>query len=454
MTVSRSIGMTRGSAATGWHAAVRGRMKLVAAKLVFAVLVATPGAAEETTPTAAEKIVVVAGTVGVVDALRTSAAFADAGDRDMAIAVLRDKLAGFKDPADIAHLNHQLGQHHMDAGDWQAARDAYGTVVGLTEHLPTRMAQTAWNNLATATFQLGDYADVVRVVNEWHGGTVEPTPRSWQTLSLAHYVQGDYEPALEAGLAYVETVRRDGELGGCAVETALPSSRSGERTRTGRPAVRAANCQRARKGALVSAKFAGSLRFLRYAVSALEVPDTAAPEVADVLEQANEWIRAGTPQVASSALTDALAAPGLDEGDAALLREKLAWVYQLQGNHRRVQELFAEIVGAVAQGAELPAPIYHRTLLRYAGVSNLLGDHRRAVETLEEWRARVPSPSPAEQRRFLEAAAIAHLKLGLGEGGDLADEFLALLEETSEEVPDAFAKVWSAARCCGGSRGP
>lgn len=372
MTVSRSIGMTRG---------VRGRMNLVAAKLVFVVLVAMPGAAEETTPTVAEEDVVVAGTVGVVDALRTSAAFADAGDRDMAIAVLRDKLAGFKDPADIAHLNLELGQHHMDAGDWQAARDAYGTVVGLTEHLPARMAQTAWNNLATATFQLGDYADVVRVFNEWHGGTVEPTPRSWQTLSLAHYVQGDYEPALEAGLAYAEARRRDGER--------------------------------------VSAKFAGLLRFMRYASSAMEVPDAAAPEVADVLEQANERIRAGAPQGAHSALTDALAAPGLDAGDAALLREKLAWVYQLQGNNRGVQELFAEILESVAQGAELPAPIYHRTLLRYAGVSNLLGDHRRALEALEEWRARVHSPSPAEQRRFLEAAAIAHLKLGSDKGGRL-----------------------------------
>ena len=121
-------------------------------------------------------------------------------------------------------------------------------------------------------------------------------------------------------------------------------------------------------------------------------------------------------------------------------------VYQLQGNNRGVQELLADIVESVAQGAELPAPIYHRTLLRYAGVSNLLGDHRRALEALEEWRARVPSPSPAEHRRFLEATAIAHLKLGLDEGDDLAREFLALLEETSEEVPDAFARVWGAAR--------
>lgn len=408
MTVSRRTGMTRESVASGWHVGVRGHMKLVAAKLVLTVLVATPCAAEDTTPGAAEEGEVVTGAVGVVDALRKSAAFADAGDRDMAIAVLRDTLTRLHDPADIAHLNFQVGQHHMAARDWQAARDAYGTVVGLTEHLPAHMAQSAWNNLATATFQVGDYADVVRVVNEWHRDTAEPTARSWQTLSHAHYVQGDYEPALEAGLAHVQALRRDGER--------------------------------------VSARFASSLRFLRYAVGALEVPDTAAPEVADVLEQANERIRAGAPQGAGSALTDALAAPDLDEGDAALLREKLAWVYQLQGNNRGVQELFAEIVESVARGAQLPAPIYHRTLLRYAGVSNLLGDHRRAVEVLEEWRARVASPSPAEQRRFLEAAAIAHLKLGLDEGGDLAREFLALLEETSEEMPDAFAKAWTAAR--------
>ena len=412
MIVSGRIGMTCGGAAAGWRVGVRGHMKLAAAKLVVAVLVATPAAAEQTTPGAAEAAEaaeegdVVAG--GVVDVLRKSAAFADAGDRDATIAVLRDTLTRLQAPADIAHLNLQLGQHHMAAGDWQAARDAYGTVVGLTEHLSAQMAQSAWNNLATATFQLGDYADVVRVVNEWHRDTVEPTARSWQTLSYAHYVQGDYEPALEAGLAYVQALRRDGER--------------------------------------VSARFAGSLRFLRYAVGALEVPDTVAPEVADVLEQANERIRAGAPQRARSALTDALAAPGLDEGDAALLREKLAWVYQLQGNNRAVQELFSEIVESVAQGAELPAPIFHGTLLRYAGVSNMLGDHRRALEALEEWRARVPGPSPAEQRRYLEAAAIAHLELGLDEGGDLAREFLALLDETLEEVPDAFAKAWSAAR--------
>lgn len=397
MTVNRRIGMTRGSATTGWHMGVRRQMMLVAARFALTVLVAMPGAAEEGE--------VVAGAVGAGDGLRKSAALKDAGDHDMAITVLRDALTRLHSPADIAHLNFQVGQHHMAAGDWQAARDAYATVVGLTEHLPARMAQSAWNNLATATFQLGDYADVVRVVNEWHRDTAEPTARSWQTLSHAHYVQGDFEAALEAGLAHVQAVRRDG----------------------GR----------------LSAKFAVSLRFLRYAVGALEVPETAAPEVADVLEQANERIRTGAPQGARSALTDALATPGLDEGDAALLREKLAWAYQLQGNNRGVQELLAEILES---GAKLPAPIYHRTLLRYAGVSNLLGDHLRALEALDEWHARVSSPSPAERRRFLEAEAIAHLKLGSDEGGDLAREFLALLEETSEEVPDAFAEAWNAAR--------
>lgn len=85
--------------------------------------------------------------------------------------------------------------------------------------------------------------------------------------------------------------------------------------------------------------------------------------------------------------------------------------------------------------------MYNRTLLRYGGVSNLLGDHRRAAELADEWRRRVPQPSVLEQHRYLEVAATAHLNLGTGVGIELGREFLALLEEIGEEEPAAFAEI-------------
>ena len=240
------------------------------------------------------------------------------------------------------------------------------------------------------------------------GGVAQPVAKSWRVLCYAHYRQGDYARALEAGLSFADRLRGDGRL--------------------------------------VPASFAGSLRFLRYAVEAQPIPAVAGPGASKALGTANEQIRAGLPLVASNVLSEALASQGLGPTDASLLREKLAWAFQILGNHERVRDLFAEIVESSDHGAELPAAMYNRTLLRYGGVSNLLGDHRRAAELADEWRRRVPRPSLLERRRYLEVAATAHLKLETGKGIELGRELLALLEETGEEEPAAFAEIRGALR--------
>ena len=372
-------------------------MKRGAASLVLSVTLAAPGLAGEEDGVGAD----------VFDTLEKSATLADGGNRDRAITVLRDMLPRLDRPADIAQVSSQLAQYHMAASDWQSGRETLRTVVGLVDYLPPVVVQGSWNNLATATFQLGDYADVVRVVHEWHRQIADPIADSWRILCFAHFRQGQYERALEAGLTHADMRRQGGEQ--------VPST------------------------------FASSLRFLRYAVQAQQIPDAASPEVADILATANQQIRAGVPLMARNLLTDALTGPDLSDTDTALLREKLAWVFQWLGDHERAKLLLAQVVESVHGGADLPPGIYNRTLLRCAGVSNRLGDHQSAVELTDEWRGRVRQPTPVQQRRFVEVAAIAHLKLGMAEGRDLGRDFLALLEETGEEIPQTFSDVWSGA---------
>lgn len=339
----------------------------------------------------------------VFDVWEQGAALSEAGESGKAVTLLRGALADLDRPADIAHVSLWLAQEHLAARDWQAARETLRTVVGLAEHLPAGMAERSWNNLATATFQVGDYADVVRVVADWHGSVADPAAKSWRVLSYAHHRQGDYERALDAGLSYADGLRNDGRL--------------------------------------VPASFAGSLRFLRYAVEAQGIPAAAGPGAAKALDAANQQIRAGLPLAARDVLSEALASPGLGPTDASLLREKLAWAFQILGNHERVRELLSDVVESSDRGAELPVAMYNRTLLRYGGVSNLLGDHRRAAELADEWRRRVPQPSLLERHRYLEVAATAHLNLGTGVGIELGREFLALLEEMGQEEPAAFAEI-------------
>ena len=252
----------------------------------------------------------------VFDVLAQGAALSEAGESGKAVALLRRALADLDRPADIAHVSLWLAQKHMAARDWQAARETLRTVVGLAEHLPAGTAERSWNNLATATFQVGDYAEVVRVVADWHGSVADPAAKSWRVLSYAHHRHGDYERALDAGLSYADELRNDGRL--------------------------------------VPASFAGSLRFLRYAVEAQGIPAAAGPGAAKALDAANQQIRAGLPLVARQVLSEALASPGLGPTDASLLREKLAWAFQILGNHERVRELLADVVESSDGGPNSP----------------------------------------------------------------------------------------------------
>ena len=139
-----------------------------------------------------------------------------AGDFEGALALLEALDPSGLTPMELAEVRRTLATTHHLAGDFERAKAHYWMVVDEPANVPPELLNDAWSGLATVSFQLEDYEDILRIVRMWRDRVEQPGPKVHLYLALSQFGLGNRGASVAEGELYVATLR--------AVGDAVPSS--------------------------------------------------------------------------------------------------------------------------------------------------------------------------------------------------------------------------------------
>ena len=295
------------------------------------------------------------------------------GDYDGALAMLEALDLASLSVAERALVRESLGNAYSLSGDFERATEHFRMVAEEPADTTVEYQNRIWYRLATASLQLDDYEEVLRVVQTWRDRVDPSAPNAHKILAFAHMKRGNRAAALAEAESYVATLR--------AAEVPIPSSFTRFLARARRPE--------------------GEMSDLY----TTELTGLASPDVLRVLRRANEMIELWRFDKAAALLSETLETHEGTATDAALLREKLAWALTHQDDMAGAKEQFRKIT--VAPGA-LPSHMLDQIWMRLASTSYKAGAYEDALDSAENWQDRLAKP-PA---LYFRIVAMAHLQLG------------------------------------------
>ena len=343
----------------------------------------------------------------VFNALVESSNLKKEGNFDGALAMLEALDLSDSSAVELALVRESLANTYQMTRQHEQARAYYRLLLDEPTNLTPKDMNRLWYRLATASLQLEDYEEVLRVVEEWRNRVPHPGPDSLKMRAYALFWLDDRAAALVAGERYVAALRAEGD--------AVPSSFANFLKEARRP-----------KGE-TSDFYTTELRGL------------ARPDVLEMLVGANELIELRRFAKASALLSEMIDAEGATTTDMALLREKLAWVLGLRRDMVGAREQYRRIV--LAPG-DLPSRMLDQMWMRFASVCYKTQAYEDAIKSAETWKNRVGDPPPL----YFRLTAMAHWQLddresAIGYGKRYVDEAQQAGEEVSASFKALFADV-------------
>ena len=326
------------------------------------------------------------------------------GDHDSALALLEELDLSGSSPAELAFVRKNLANTYQMAGDHERARAHYQLVLDEPANFTVEQLNQVWYRLATASYQLGDYEDVLRVVQAWRDRVDQPTPDAHKILAFAHLKLGNQSAVLTEGQRYIDALREAGE--------AIPSSFRRFLEQARRPPGETSD------------------------LHTTDLEELASRKVLEVLIRANEMIDLRRFAKTAALLTETIETHKYTVTEVALLREKLAWALAHQGDMEGAREQFREIT--VSPG-ELPSHMLDKIWMRLASASYKAEAYEDALESAEVWKTRIGEP-PA---LYFRIVAMAHWQLDNRESAvSFGKRYVDEARRTGEEIATSFRDLF------------
>ena len=152
----------------------------------------------------------------VFEVLVESSSLNGEGDFEGALALLEAVDLSGLTPMELAEVRKTIANTYHLAGQLERARAHFWMVVDEPANVPPELLNGAWSGLATVSFQLEDYEDILRIVRMWRDRVGQPGPEVHRHLALAQFGLGNRDASVAEGELYVAALR--------AVGDAVPSS--------------------------------------------------------------------------------------------------------------------------------------------------------------------------------------------------------------------------------------
>ena len=152
----------------------------------------------------------------VFEVLVESSSLNGEGDFEGALALLEAVDLSGLTPMELAEVRKTIANTYHLAGQLERARAHFWMVVDEPANVPPELVNGAWSGLATVSFQLEDYEDILRIVRMWRDRVEQPGPEVHRHLALAQFGLGNRDASVAEGELYVAALR--------AVGDAVPSS--------------------------------------------------------------------------------------------------------------------------------------------------------------------------------------------------------------------------------------